>query len=152
MTSGAFLEYVMLSFRVKNKKVSLFCYFRISLAYCSAIKYSACIFPKSCHSRISFWCQEIGTSSIDWAQLSRLLPENLNRVQSPKRRFEIKSKTTDNIQKVDNCNVSQLSNGFERNQTQIINYNGRSLRYLKTLFQFRRLDSVKVDGNKIMND
>jgi hypothetical protein len=28
---------------------------------------------------------EIGTSSIDWAQLSRLLPEDGDRIQSPKR-------------------------------------------------------------------
>jgi hypothetical protein len=31
------------------------------------------------------WCPEIGTSSIDWAQLSRLLPEDGDKTQSPKR-------------------------------------------------------------------
>jgi hypothetical protein len=34
-----------------------------------------------------FWCLEIGTSSINWAQLSRLLPGDRDRVQSPKRCF-----------------------------------------------------------------
>jgi hypothetical protein len=33
---------------------------------------------------------EIGTSSADWAQLSRLLPEDGGRVQSPKCCFYIK--------------------------------------------------------------
>jgi hypothetical protein len=33
------------------------------------------------------WCLEIGTGSIDWAQLSRLLPEDGDRVQSTKRCF-----------------------------------------------------------------
>jgi hypothetical protein len=31
------------------------------------------------------WCLDIGTSSFDWAQLSRLLPEDGDRTQSPKR-------------------------------------------------------------------
>jgi hypothetical protein len=31
------------------------------------------------------WCPEIWTSSIDWAQLSKLLPEDGDRIQSPKR-------------------------------------------------------------------
>jgi hypothetical protein len=30
----------------------------------------------------------IGTSSIDWAQLSRFLPEDRDRIQSPKCRFK----------------------------------------------------------------
>jgi hypothetical protein len=36
------------------------------------------IYPVLC------WCPEIGTSSIDRAQLSRLLPEDGDRIQSPK--------------------------------------------------------------------
>jgi hypothetical protein len=47
--------------------------------------------------------------------------------------------------------VSQLSNGCELNYNQHINYNGWSLRYFKKLFECRRLDSVELDGNKIMN-
>jgi hypothetical protein len=38
------------------------------------------IYPVLC------WCPEIGTSSIDWAQLSRLLPEDGDRIQSLIRR------------------------------------------------------------------
>jgi hypothetical protein len=29
------------------------------------------------------WCLEIEISSVDWAQLSRLLPEDGDRIQSP---------------------------------------------------------------------
>jgi hypothetical protein len=46
-----------------------------------------------------FWCPEIGTSSIDWAQ-----PEDGDRVQSPKPCFEIKDLAMDNVQKVSNPN------------------------------------------------
>jgi hypothetical protein len=45
---------------------------------------------------------EIGNSSIYGAQLSRLLPEDGNRVQSPKHCLQIKSRTMDNVQKVNN--------------------------------------------------
>jgi hypothetical protein len=31
---------------------------------------------------------EIEISSVDWAQLSRLLPEDGDKIQSPKRRFQ----------------------------------------------------------------
>jgi hypothetical protein len=31
------------------------------------------------------WCPEIEISSVDWAQPSRLLPEDQDRIQSPKR-------------------------------------------------------------------
>jgi hypothetical protein len=54
-------------------------------------------------SLIWFWAPEIGTRSIDCAQLSRLLPENGDRVQHPKRRFVNKNKTMDNVQKVNTC-------------------------------------------------
>jgi hypothetical protein len=46
---------------------------------------------------------EIAISSIDWAQLSWLLPEDGSRVQSPKRFYEIKHRKTDNFQKLNNC-------------------------------------------------
>jgi hypothetical protein len=37
------------------------------------------------------WFPEIGNSSFDWAQLSRLLPEDGDRAQSPKRCFNFKT-------------------------------------------------------------
>jgi hypothetical protein len=36
------------------------------------------------------WCPEVGTSSIGWIQLSRLLPENGDRVQFQKGHFKIR--------------------------------------------------------------
>jgi hypothetical protein len=36
----------------------------------------------------SFWCPEIEISSVDWAQQSRLLPEEGDRIQSPKHCFQ----------------------------------------------------------------
>jgi hypothetical protein len=39
------------------------------------------MYPVSCW----FWCPEVGTSSIDWTQLNRLLPDDRDRVQSTKR-------------------------------------------------------------------
>jgi hypothetical protein len=51
---------------------------------------------------------EIGTSSIDWAQLSKLLPEDGDRVQSSKGCFKIKNRAIDNVQKVNNFNNSWL--------------------------------------------
>jgi hypothetical protein len=47
----------------------------------------------------------MGTSSIDWAQLSRLLSEEGDRVQSPKR--FLNKKQDDNVQKFNNC-ISSL--------------------------------------------
>lgn len=37
-----------------------------------------------CHKLLDLICLEIGTSSIDWAQLSRLLSEDEDRIQYPK--------------------------------------------------------------------
>jgi hypothetical protein len=37
---------------------------------------------------VSVLVPEIGTSSIDWAQLSRLVPEKGDRIRSPKRCFK----------------------------------------------------------------
>jgi hypothetical protein len=51
-----------------------------------------------------FWCPEIGTSSVDLAQLCKLLPEDGDRTQSSKRCFlNLKNRTMDNVQKVNNC-------------------------------------------------
>jgi hypothetical protein len=41
-------------------------------------------------------CPELGTSSIDWFQLSIILPEDGDRVQSNKRCFQIKNCSMDN--------------------------------------------------------
>jgi hypothetical protein len=53
---------------------------------------------------------EIGSSSIDCTQLSRLLPEEGERVQSPKR---LKKRMMDNVQKVNICTNIQLSQTFD---------------------------------------
>jgi hypothetical protein len=45
----------------------------------------------------------IAISSIDWDQLSWLLPEGGSRVQSPKRCYEIKNRKAGNFQKLNNC-------------------------------------------------
>jgi hypothetical protein len=42
---------------------------------------------------------EIGTSSIDFAQLSRLLPEDGGRIQSPKRCFKKQNRSVYSVQK-----------------------------------------------------
>jgi hypothetical protein len=42
---------------------------------------------------------KIDISSIDWAQLSRVLPEDGDRIQSPKRFVLNKNRNTDNVQK-----------------------------------------------------
>jgi hypothetical protein len=42
----------------------------------------------------------MGTSIIDWPQLSRLLPKD---EEFPKRCFRTKHRTMDNVQKVNNC-------------------------------------------------
>jgi hypothetical protein len=53
------------------------------------------------------WCPEIKTSSIDWAELSRLLPEDGDRIQSLKLFVLNKNRTKDNVQKLNNCiNIS----------------------------------------------
>jgi hypothetical protein len=56
-----------------------------------------------------FWCREVGSSSIKWAPLRRILfmPEDRDKVQSPKR-FKIKNKTMDTVQKVNNCFTSNI--------------------------------------------
>jgi hypothetical protein len=47
------------------------------------------------------WCPEIGTSSIDWAQISRLLFDDGDRIQCPKRpkRRVLNEKHDDGCQK-----------------------------------------------------
>jgi hypothetical protein len=45
---------------------------------------SSCFLLKKSQVPIKFQSPKIGTSSFDWAQLSRLLPEEEDRVQSPK--------------------------------------------------------------------
>jgi hypothetical protein len=57
-----------------------------------------------------FFGPEIETSSLDWAQLSRLLPEDGDRIQSPKRCFQNKDWTMDNIQKTNNCTSALFIN------------------------------------------
>jgi hypothetical protein len=57
------------------------------------------IFPVLCW----FWCPETGTRSINWAQLSRFLPEDRDRDQSLKRCFYITNRMMDNAQKTNNC-------------------------------------------------
>jgi hypothetical protein len=49
------------------------------------------------------WCPEIRTSSIDWAQLTRLSPDDGYRIQSPKRCVLKKNRKMDNVQKQNNC-------------------------------------------------
>jgi hypothetical protein len=49
-----------------------------------------------------FWTLSI--VQVDWAQLSRLLPEDGDRIQSPKRCFLNKNWTMDNVQKTNNGN------------------------------------------------
>jgi hypothetical protein len=50
---------------------------------------------------------EIGTSFIDWAQLSRCLPQDGDRIQSPKHCDLNKNRMMDNLQKHNTCiNVS----------------------------------------------
>jgi hypothetical protein len=46
------------------------------------------------------WTQSIETSSINWAKLSSLLPEDGDRIQSPKRC--VLNRSTDNVQKLSN--------------------------------------------------
>lgn len=42
-----------------------------------------CVYPALCW----YWCREVEASSIDWIQLSKLLPEDGGGVQSQKHRF-----------------------------------------------------------------
>jgi hypothetical protein len=46
---------------------------------------------------------EIETSAINWAQLSRLLPEDGDRIHSPKRHVLNNNRKMDNVQKHNNC-------------------------------------------------
>jgi hypothetical protein len=55
------------------------------------------------------WCPETGTNSIDWAQLSRFLPEGGDRIQSPKRCVLNKNRTMNNVQKHSNCTVEDTN-------------------------------------------
>jgi hypothetical protein len=55
------------------------------------------IYPVFCW----FWCPEIGTSSIDWAQLSRPLPEDRDSPSS--KTFLNKNRMMDNVQKGNHC-------------------------------------------------
>jgi hypothetical protein len=56
-------------------------------------------------------CPKRGISSIDWVQMGRLLPEDGDIVQSPKRCFLNISWTMDNVQKVNNCENMSLTRG-----------------------------------------
>jgi hypothetical protein len=47
------------------------------------------------------WCPEIGACSIHWAQLSRLLPKDRDRIQSLK--CCVLNKKQVNVQKLNNC-------------------------------------------------
>jgi hypothetical protein len=53
-----------------------------------------------CHKLLDLICLEIGTSSIDWVQLSRFLSEVEDRIQSLKR---VLNKKQDDGSKTNNC-------------------------------------------------
>jgi hypothetical protein len=50
------------------------------------------------HALCRLWCPEIVTSSIDWVQLCRLLPEDGDGVQPPKYCILNKNRTMDNAE------------------------------------------------------
>jgi hypothetical protein len=62
------------------------------------------IYPILCWCR----CPEIGTSFINLGQLSRLSPEDGDRIQSPKRCVLKKNKMMDYVQKHNNCTSQML--------------------------------------------
>jgi hypothetical protein len=57
---------------------------------------------------ILWWCYfpEIGTSSMNWAQLKSLLPEHKDRIHSLIRCVLNKTQMADNVQKLKNCKIS----------------------------------------------
>jgi hypothetical protein len=56
---------------------------------------------------------ETGTSFIDGAQLSSLLPEDGDRSRSPKHCLNKKNMTVDNVQKLNNCIHMLSSTNFQ---------------------------------------
>jgi membrane-associated phospholipid phosphatase len=68
--------------------VSFLIFFILVLNLADGLRCGGFIYPLLC----CCWRSEILTSSVDWAQLSRFLPVDGDRIQSPKRHFKEKKR------------------------------------------------------------
>jgi hypothetical protein len=92
-------------FQSKTKLRGLrLCFWTLSIFLFLKQCFGHCILSPSPDKSLPSWAQssDIRTSSIDWAQLSKVFPEDGDRIPSPKCCDLNKKWTVDNVQKHDN--------------------------------------------------